>query len=763
MNRIAVIPVLMILFTIARGQSPVGSWSDHLVYSTAQNVAVGSKEIYASTGSSIIAYNREFSELRKISGVNGLTETGISSISWSEDYNTLVIGYNSSNVDLLVSNTIYNIPDIKNKYSDGDKKINRIRTHGRYAYLACSFGIIVIDLQKKEIYDTWKPGRNTDPNEIFDLTFGNNIIYTATETGVYFATLTDPGLSYFGKWRLLDILPFPDALYNTLVFSGNKLYSNRPDPSGDYVYATETSSSVFLYSPGINNFSFDKSADGFTFSSSSSAKYFNNDGSLNKTITSYGWGTPLIMQAVEDNGDIWIADKSSGLVRGTGMNNFTALILPGPLSNNTFNITSLNGKTIICAGGVDYSWNSLSRPLEISVHENNKWNSLTLETVYDPLRSAFDKNNNNHFFVSAWGCGLLEYLDNNLVNHYTESNSPLQASGPGQLSVKVYGLAFDKSGNLWMTQSGVTGSIKVLKPDGSWIVNPLTTGAPVTGDILITKTGHKWIILPEGHGLFILDDNNTPEAFNDDRSMQMYVHDNENLVVTTVISLAEDLDGNIWVGTDQGPLIYYNPERVFDEDLKAFRIKIPRKDGSGLADYILKTEKIISISVDGANRKWLGTAGSGAYHISADGTALIKNFNEENSPVFSDSIISVAVDNKTGDVWFGTPKGVQSFRGDANEGGKAFTNVYTYPNPVREDYTGIVTITGLMTDSEIRITDISGNLVYETVSNGGMATWDLHTYTGKRVTTGVYLVFCASNDGSESFVTKMLVIKPPTP
>ena len=265
--------------------------------------------------------------------------------------------------------------------------------------------------------------------------------------------------------------------------------------------------------------------------------------------------------------------------------------------------------------------------------------------------------------------------------------------------------------------------------------------------------------MPRGHGLFILDDNKTPDVFSDDKFKKLLVQDTENQPISFVFSIAEDLDGNIWVGTDQGPVIYFNPEKVFDADLKASRIKIPKNDGTNLADYLLKTETITSIAVDGANRKWLGTASSGVYLLSADGTTQIKNFNELNSPLLSNSIVSLAVDNKTGEVWFGTSKGVQSFRGDATTGGEKFTKVYSFPNPVREDFKGNVTITGLIKDSEIRITDISGNLVYSTVSDGGQATWDLNTYNGHRVATGVYLIFCASKDGSQSYVTKMLVIK----
>ena len=664
-------------------------------------------------------------------------------------------------LDLLKNNFIYNIPDISRKYIPGKKEINKIRTNGKYAYLASSFGIVVVDLNKNEIYDTWKPGTGSANAEVWDITFGNGKIYAATEMGVYSADLTNTGLSYFGNWNLVNIIPNPTGNYTSLIFSGNKLYANLSDPlaGGDHVYVVDDISSLFSFTSGVYNNSFDPATEGFTISSHSLIRYYNQNGSLLNTISSYGWGVPDISQAVADNGDIWIADINSGLVRGKNMLEFSALTLPGPVSNNAFSIVSQNGKTVICGGGTDVSWNNQGRSLQVSIHENNSWSPLLSGTIIDPMRSLTDPDNNSHMFVSTWGGGLLEYQNNNLVKQYIESNSPLQTIIPGRPYVRVCGLAMDKSKNLWLTQTEVPGSIKVLKPDGSWIVNPVTINAPTIGDIIITIKGQKWIVLPRGYGLFILDDNNTPDVFNDDKYKKMLVQDTENQPVSFIYSIAEDLDGNIWVGTDQGPLIYYNPEKVFDIDLKASRIKTPRNDGTNQADYVLKTETITSIAVDGANRKWIGTASSGAYLLSSDGTTQIKNFNEQNSPILSNSIVTIAVDNKTGEVWFGTIKGIQSFRGDATAGEEKFKNVYTFPNPVREDFTGNVTITGLMRDSQIRITDISGNLVYKTVSDGGQATWDLNTYTGRRAATGVYLVFCASSDGSQSYVTKMLVIK----
>lgn len=755
------IAILLLFVLNFYGQTPVGSWSDHLSYNTANSIAVGTKEVFVSTGSSIVVYNKEFAELKKLSTINGLTETGISSIAWSEETGTLIIGYTSTNVDLFLNNTIFNIPDIYNKYIPGRKQINKVRSNGKYAYLACSFGIVVADIAKMEIYDTWKPGQDNDNNEVLDICFGENNIYAATETGLFSASLSGQGLSYFGNWSRVSSLPDPAGKYTALTFSGQRLIANKYDPlsDGDSLFAVSETTTLLSYIPGVFNRSIDPGSGGFTISSGSSARYFDSDGILKKTISNYDFALPDISQSIADNGDIWIADINSGLVKGAGMNEFTVLNLPGPISNNSFHISSFNGKTIICGGGTDNSGNNLGRPFQVSVYEDNNWTSLTDVSITDAVRSLLDPGNENHMFIASWGGGLSEYSDNNLIHHYTDANSPLQSGIPGKPFVRICGLAMDDEKKLWMTQTGVQGSIKVLKPDGSWIVNPLTINAPVIGDLIVTKSGAKWIILPQGHGLFIFDDNKTPEAFGDDRYKKMVVKDAEDQIISSVYSIAEDLTGNVWIGTDQGPLVYYNPEKVFNEDLRANRIKIPRNDGSGFSDYLLFSESVISIAVDGADRKWLGTSGSGAYNVSPDGITQIKNFNLKNSPILSDSIISIAIDNKKGDVWFGTSKGLQSYRGNATAGSERFTSVYAFPNPVREDFTGNLTITGLMKDTRISITDISGNLVFKTISDGGEATWDLKTYNGKHVSTGVYLIFCASSDGTESFVTKILVIR----
>jgi hypothetical protein len=761
MMRITLILVLLSACFRLSGQKAVGAWSDHLSYFSAKSIAISDEDIYANTGNSILTFNRQYAELGRITRVQGLSETAISCIEWSADQEALIIAYSSTNIDVIRNRAVSNIPDIKRKYITGKKEIFRIRTRGKFAYMATSFGIVVADITKNEINDTWKPGTGGETAEVYDISFTQNRIYAATNSGIYFADPSSPGLSYFGNWTLVTSLPKSSGLYNAVYASPSNVYVNRSDNSapGDSVYMIGSVTTLFSTVPDTRNFSFDGYPGGFTISSKSIVRVYRDDGTLVKSITSYNPGSPDVYQSIAEGGDIWLADNSSGLVRGTNMTTFTRLNLPGPYTNNVTSIVSSGGKTFISGGGVDNAWNNIWRPLQVFAHENNTWNSELSYNVQDPMRILPDPDNNNHYWVSTWGGGLLEYKDNTLFKTYNETNSPIQTIIPGKPYSRICGLAIDKDRNVWLTQSGVPGSIKILKPDGTWIVNPLTIEAPSIGDILITRAGHKWIVLPRGFGLFVLDDNKTPDIFTDDRYKQFLIKDTDNKVISVVYTIVEDLDGSIWVGTDQGPAVYYNPLQIFDTDPRAFRVKVPRNDGTGLADYMLGPEIITSISVDGANRKWLGTYSSGAYLLSADGTTKLLNYTEENSPLLSNTVISAEVDDKTGEVWFGTAMGVISVRGNATEGGTEFKNVYSFPNPVRETFQGNVTITGLIRNTQIRITDVSGNLVYETVSDGGQASWDLKTYNGERVSTGVYLVFCASEDGTEACVTKMLVIK----
>jgi len=745
-----------------QGQSPPGSWTDHLNYTTAFNVVAAGDKVYASTGSSLILYNTGYGEVKKLSTVTGLTTTGISALAWSEENSTLVIVYNSLDIDLATSNRIYNIPDIRERFPSGGVKVFRARTTGRHAYLATNSGIVVVDLQKKEITDTWNPVPPGQGVDVYDIAFSEEKVYAATSKGIFIAGRNQAGLSWSGNWQLAGFIPYPEDCFNSILYMANTLFCVRKGIDSevqDVLFSVSEGNNYNVIINGSRFRSLDAARDGFTLASALSVRLFSRSGSPSGEVAGYGNGLRDISQAVADGDNIWIADRQKGLIMVRNMSEFSFITVNGPSSNHSAGICSGQGMTIICGGGTDKSFNGLERPFSVSVRSENIFRNYMSENVSDAMEAVIMPGSANHYFVSSWGEGLIEFRDNIPVNHYTGANSPLSAAygTPGEINIS--GMATDKNGNLWMVHPGPGSNIKVLKPDGTWISNPALSNTAMTGDLALTARNLKIVIIPGGNGLFVLDDNNTPDLFQDDRSRRISIRDRDGNVMNNAYSIAVDLDGSIWVGTDRGPVIYYANTNFFEDDPAGTRIKIPRNDGSGLADYLLGTTEITCIAVDGGNSKWLGTNGSGTWLIN-DGTGTVSaSFNTKNSPLLSDTITSLAVDDITGEVWFGTPKGVISFRATATGGAGDFSGIYPFPNPVREDFEGDVTITGLMRDTGVKITDISGNLVYETVSEGGQATWDLTTYDGRRVSTGVYVVFCSNSEGRRTGVTKILVIR----
>jgi hypothetical protein len=297
--------------------------------------------------------------------------------------------------------------------------------------------------------------------------------------------------------------------------------------------------------------------------------------------------------------------------------------------------------------------------------------------------------------------------------------------------------------------------------DGVWQsfnLGALAFGASRTeaGEVIIDRAGQKWI-LGRGSNLIVFNDNYTIGNTADDRARILSNKiGNGNLPGNRVLSFAADRDGEIWVGTDEGVAVFYSPENVFSGyNFDAQQVLV---EYGGYVQYLLEAEAVTAIAVDGANRKWFGTDRAGIFLMSDDGTEQIHHFTEDNSPLISNSITDIAINHKTGEVFIGTDKGIVSYKADATSGGESNQDVVVYPNPVREGYTGPIAIKGLVTDADVKITNISGSLVYATKAEGGQAVWSGNDFSGRRAQTGVYLVFISNEDGSETVVAKILFI-----
>ena len=768
MKRIISALCLVLSSLLLAGQGAVGSWDEHLPYSRSYSLASGGGKIYSSTGSAVLVYDSGSSTVSSLSRISGLTETAIAHIAWCEAEESLIIVYRSTGIDIVRKGVITYIPDIKNKYIPGLKEIHGVTVYGSRALLSGSFGIVVIDLRGRYVADTWRPAPDGETNSVNESVVLGERAYAATANGVWTAPVSRQGLSYFGNWERMEGLASPESEYSSIAAAGTSLMVTRPGETG----SPSSRDSIFLVTPGqpavlISSEpagsvrALDGDGTRVIVSLSSSIRVLTPPGVITREITTYGWGGVSPAGGMFAGQDLWIADVSAGLVSTGNYTEFRNHTLAGPYTNNVADIAFSGNSFYVTGGTVDNAWGNVYRPLQVFSGSGNSWQSIILygEADRDAMRVAADPDNENHFFVSSWGNGLYEFLDGEPVKNYNQYNSPLSSVRPGENYSRICGLARDREGNLWMTQTGVPGNLKALTPDGNWIITQVNLNVTSVGDMVIDRNQYIWVVLPRGNGLLVYDPAGTPANTSDDRYVRLQVQDAEGHTMNNLYSIATDYDGNIWVGTDTGPAVFYNPAKAFTSEIKASRIKIPRNDGSGLADYLLGTETVTSIAVDGANRKWFGTLSSGAFLMSDDARKELVHFNTSNSPILSDNIVKIAVNGVTGDVWFGTSEGIVSWRGEATSGNEDFSGIYAFPNPVREDYEGVVTVTGLVENSRVKITDVSGNLVYETTSLGGQAVWDLQNYRSQRTASGVYLVFCSNEDGTLAGVTKILVIR----
>ncbi len=750
--------ILILFFGISGIDAQIGKWTSHLPFNRAENLAIANNKVYCSSESGLFYYNLDDNSIYKLSKEDGLSDIGISTIAYSEKTDHLIIAYNNANIDLIKDNTVFNLPDIKRKQIIGDKNIYNIHFIDELAYLSCGFGIVVIDLEKREIRETYYIGAGGSQIKVNDITSLADSIYAATDAGLFTANLTNPNLIDFNNWSMVNDPEIFGEKITTVTSTSTHIFINVDDDHDRLYMSDGTSWERYPYLDPFYTRSLNSSGDNLIICSQFNIHIFSPSG---ESIRSLYVGTPLKAD-VDRNNTLWIADRVQGLLKSDSESEKIPVIPEGPPNKFVTGIEIQDNKLIAVAGGTSSSWGNLFRAAEYYSFVNHTWEGWRTDSVRDLVNIQFHPNDTSHYFLGSWGYGLLEFKNSELINLYDEHNSSLETIIPGGDFIRIGGLAYDNDKNLWVTNSGVPHPLSVLKNNGEWKGFPLMNevNASTIGKIIHTSAGHLWIILPRGKGLFVYSVNGTIDNTDDDDYLKLSVRDKNNKVITNdIYDIAEDRNGNIWLGTNKGILVYYSPSRVFSNDnFYAQQIIIPRNDGSGLGDPLLESETVSAIEVDGANRKWLGTTNAGAFLVSDDGLKEIHAFNTDNSPILSNSITDIAINEETGAVFFGTDNGIVSYNSDATEPDQTFSDVYVYPNPVREDYSGDIVIAGLVENTIVKITDLNGNLVSETKSLGGQALWDGKNLNGDKAATGVYLVFLSNEEGTLTHVTKLLLI-----
>lgn len=757
------------LLPIASAQNiAIGQWRVHLPYNDAVAVTEAGNKIYCASHNGLFYYDKSDNSVKRLSKINGLSDIEISTIRYNQITEVLIIAYANANIDLISGNKIINIADIKRKNMLGKTAINNIICIDEYAYLCCEFGIVVLNTAKQEIKDTYYLSPNNDLN-VIDLTSDGNKFFAATVSGIYTASIGDVNISNYTAWTKQTNVP--DGKYNTICYYNNKLYANLVggwDKDTIFVYDGKQ----WKYYDATFSWSIRKIETYYNklvITNRFSAAIFDTLGKNISLIDNYNSSQEIhpLQAVIDKENHRWVADNVVGLIHSWDHWNLENLTPNSPFTKNVVAMASSNNDVWVATGSVDPTWTNLWHKDGVLSLVDNYWktynsnNTKAFDTVFDVLSVAIDPSNNKHVYAGSWGKGLLEFLNGNLIADYSDKGTFLQQPPKFWQTnwVAIGGLAFDKDNNLWITNPKTPNPLVVKKTDGTWqsfTLGGLVKEVDVT-NILVDSYNQKWIILPRGNGIIVFNDNNTLSDTKDDKTKRLSTDiGNGKLSSNNVICMAEDLDGQIWVGTEKGIAVFYSPDKVFSgENFDAQQIFVQQ---DGHTQILLETETVTAIAIDGANRKWLGTQNGGVFLMSADGTQQIEHFTTENSPLLSNAITSIAINQQTGEIFFGTEKGIISYKGTATEGVDDNQHVLVYPNPVREDFTGLIGIRGLVKDANIKITDVSGNLVYETKANGGQAIWNGKNFSGEKAHTGVYLVFCSNDDGSKTLVTKLLVI-----
>jgi len=748
----------------------VGEWRDHLPFNSFISVTEGENLIYGATPFAVLTYDKDEQSVERYTKINGLSDIGIIDIKYSDDQQTVVLAYTNTNIDLFKGNTIVNVPDIKRKPILGNKVINKITLKDNYAYLSCGFGIVILDIDREEIFDTWYIGPYGGQINVLDLAYNDTAFFAATENGIYQASLSHPNLADFSAWSIMHDVPYPNKKYNYIEAYAGYIFINLPpeefDQDGIFYY-DGTSWAPFIHE-GINGVNGINACNGkLVIPMDFSGKVFNENLEEEQNIYTYNPGTPSMNDAIYDrNGSVWVADNNRGLVESFNDGWESMSINPGgPYSSNVFSMTSYDNRVLVAPGGYTSTWSPLFLNYGAYRYFDEDWKNYNSNTVPDMVgirdivTIAINPTNSEqaYFGVFRNEFGLLEMTSDVLTEKFNTENSELQlweAAG----TIALVGLGYDSFGSLWSLCSGAEKLLAEKKSDGSWASYRLGGSASAVdcSDLFVDSYDQKWVIFRHTNSnpnyIAVYYEKNAP-----DERLRLLRSETGfgNIPGSNVYSIAQDQDGEVWIGTDEGIAIFYSPTTILTtSDYDAVR---PLVNFDGYVQYLLETEVVTTIAVDGDNRKWIGTERSGVFLLSQDGTEQLEHFTEDNSPLFANQIVDIVI-NDDGEVFIATASGIMGYKGTASAPNESYSDVYAYPNPVKDGFDGWIAVKGLMKDSDIKITDINGTLIYSTRSEGGQAVWNGKNFDGRKARPGVYLVFAATEDGSEKVVTKILII-----
>jgi hypothetical protein len=767
--------LFLLINTVVFSQIGTGEWRFHTATSKAIDVAVTEDKVYTALENGLLTLDVSNSDEKELLNIlNGLSDISISRLYWDEVELALFIGYENGNIDKLKNGKIYNIPAIKLAAVASSKRINSFIRFQDFIYVSTDFAIIQLNPIKNEVKDSFYPTNGIE--KINAISFVGDTILALTPSKLLRGLINNPAIAASSEWTTdfrLQVLN--QNRYKEMEVINDKLFIlfQHSEYGKDSLFVlTNTGKSVVSESAfsleinSLNTIGNDRIAinlesgiyvyDGTTFAIVSA--YNSSNLGVNMSISRSG---------INSKG-LWASDLSNCLYFMPTEVNIKNYRVSGSSNNFFYSIDSQNGKTAFSSGFLNGKFPAFTKN-GIHFFEDEKWSFTNAneqscwqgQNIWDFLDVSINPKNLNEYAVCTPSEVPVTIFDGSNCSVYSDTNSTLQLSVSGSGWYFVSDVCYDEKGNLWCLNGYTDKPLNVRTNNGEWLNFDLGTNArnKYTKKMIVDFQGNIWCAT-DNDGLFGYNTNGTISVTGDDKRINLRSGENfGDLPSENITAIAADFDGEIWIGTDAGFAILYNANSSFDAspgDYDAQRIKVQFE---GNVEYVLGSTHITDIEVDGGNRKWMATANAGVLLLSQDGSEILEQYTTDNSPLISNNIFDLKLDQTNGELFIVTDKGLVSFRTNATYEDPEYSDVIVFPNPVRPNYFGPVTMQGIRYNSDVKVTDVAGNLVYKTTSNGGTATWDGKTLDGQKAATGVYLIWTVTNEGNDKKVGKVLIVK----
>jgi hypothetical protein len=742
-------------------------WKGYFSFNKIKDITESPTKIMAVSENAFFSKDINTNQLKVINSIDGLKAETISAVYHSATSNRTFVG--SNNGLLLVIN-----PDGSILYKNGIveevpvspfiKKINHFNEYNGKIYISCDYGISVFDLATLEFGDTYYIGNNGETIRIYQTAILNDQIYAITQNyGIKTAALSNPNLVDFSQW----------STYNFGSWNGGTTFNNVFVGSSNNGRAYKISGTTISEFSNLNANAVDTRVSGsyliittpmavFVFNQTFQQVAQIQNSQITEIPVTFTCGTVI-------NDVIYAGTNEKGVVTAPLLNptSFQFLIPNGPINDDIFRIKKSSRALWAVYGKYNRTYDPYNQNPPYGLYQfpiskystQNGWTLIPYAELFGAKslsNIAFNPNNEKEVYVSSYYSGLLKIVDDVPIQLFTNANTGTNGLEFTNASdgMRVNGPAFDRDGNIWVTENYFNKALKVLRANGQWQSYDLST--------VISETNLESYAIP------VVDKNNTKwlptsrnglVVYNETINKSLHIKNDEvgNLPIEDVRCVAIDNRNQLWIGTGRGLRIISSVDQFLSQDVIETRAIIILEDD--LAQELFFDQFILDIAVDGANRKWVSIAESGVYLVSANGQETIYHFTKENSPLPSDNVTDIEIDPLSGEIFFATEKGLVSFKGTATKPNDDLQNVYAYPNPVRPNFTGTVKIAGLTSKATIKITDIEGNLVHETTSEGGTIEWDTTAFGKYKVASGVYMILVSTQDGTDTTVKKVMIIR----